>query len=541
MHFLKFLNKSKGFYFSLGILSLTSTITNFSILFIINAVVAGSSVPFFNKFGYVVYIFLIAVSFLSTTFFQNNMTYLTNDIVFDLEISIIRKLKNSSYESFEKMAKEKIYAVIGDASILGRIPETLIICINSAISILCALGYLFWISPFGSLAIFVFISVLLCIYFYRNRSIMKDMNKIRDYQDVYYASLRELIDGFKQIRISSKRNRNLFTNYILANRIISKSLNIKTSKKYITNQLSGSFSWYIVLGFIVFGLPVLFKLNLAQITTFITTILFIMGPVGSLVNIIPFFSRARISIERIEKLDEILALNSVVSLEENEGQSFLSIRFQDIVYNYGNSSFSLELSDFLISKNELIFIVGGNGSGKTTFINILTGLYRPVSGKIYLNDQEISWNEFRSFCNNMAVVFNEHRIFQYNYDEHDFSSNNMELKSLISLLEIDDIVKIDQEKNSLDTNLSKGQQKRIALLLALMENKPIIILDEWAAEQDLHNRNCFYTKWLQELKRMNKTLIIVSHDNDNFDQADRLVRFKYGKIVSDVIQSKQYI
>jgi len=82
--------------------------------------------------------------------------------------------------------------------------------------------------------------------------------------------------------------------------------------------------------------------------------------------------------------------------------------------------------------------------------------------------------------------------------------------------------------------LSTGQRKRLALLVTLLEDRPIIVLDEWAAEQDPEFRQFFYEELLAELKSRNKTIIAISHDDKYFRCADRVIRLEFGRIVSDM-------
>jgi ABC-type siderophore export system fused ATPase/permease subunit len=105
---------------------------------------------------------------------------------------------------------------------------------------------------------------------------------------------------------------------------------------------------------------------------------------------------------------------------------------------------------------------------------------------------------------------------------------------------MDDILKINYVKDTVEKTLSKGQQKRLALILALLEKKEIIVMDEWAAEQDPQFRKYFYRNILPALKADGKTLILISHDDQYFDCADRVLKFEYGKIVEPTESSLEY-
>jgi putative ATP-binding cassette transporter len=80
-------------------------------------------------------------------------------------------------------------------------------------------------------------------------------------------------------------------------------------------------------------------------------------------------------------------------------------------------------------------------------------------------------------------------------------------------------------------NLSTGQRKRMGLLIALLEDKPICVFDEWAAEQDPEFRSYFYEELLHQLKEEGKTIIAVSHDDRYFHHADKIIKMEYGQLV----------
>jgi ABC-type siderophore export system fused ATPase/permease subunit len=140
----------------------------------------------------------------------------------------------------------------------------------------------------------------------------------------------------------------------------------------------------------------------------------------------------------------------------------------------------------------------------------------------------------------MAVVYTNHHLFRENYDEHQYHGNPAYTR-YVNQFNLHGIVKVDQATNRVDTNLSKGQQKRLSLLMALLERKPILILDEWAAEQDPKNRALFYQEWLEEIRAMGKTIIAVSHDDDFYYEADRVIKFDFGRIVSDTKKEKSAV
>ncbi len=532
-----FQTRSKLFYVFLLMLGVISSLTNLGILMQINIALGGKPFLNFGQYNYLAFICLIVVSFFATLIFQSYMAELTNNIMYNLELSVIEKVRNASFLSFEKLGSNRLYAAISDARILSRVPQVFVSILTASITLFCSLLYLFSISWRGGLLILGLMAVLLVVYLIRNNKLERDQNKVRDLQDGYYGSLRELLTGFKQVRVSGKRNKNIYEQYILTNRSKAKALNVRVSKGFVINELIGVYCWYFVLGVIIFLLPVLFDISLIQLAVFITSVLFMMGPVTQLVVFVPSLTSFKIALNRINQIDKALVEDALPAVRELPPvKDFHSLRFKNVVYRHGfddNTTFQLELHDLTISKGEIIFVTGGNGSGKTTFINLLTGLYKATSGKIYIDGKEANWQEMAAFSNNMAVVYSDQYLFTENYDEHDLTTANTLMQSFAGMFNLDGVLRFDEKKKTFHTALSRGQQKRLALMLALLEDKPILILDEWAAEQDPPNRREFYAEWLPLIRNMGKTIIAISHDDDFYHRADRVLKFDYGKISSD--------
>jgi cyclic peptide transporter len=534
-YFSLFRSRSRIFYLILIFLGVLKSMVNVSILMLINSVLTGKAISGVGNHGCLFFIGLITLSFICTSLFQQYIVGLTNDLMFKLEIEIIQKIRKSLYESFVRLGSDKIYATIGDTRVLGRLPETLINVVNSFITVCCTLGYLFWVSVKGGLLVLGLITSLFYVYLKRDKLIKRDLNKIRDLEDNYFFFLHELIAGFKQIRISIVKNNNLYDKFIRANRDISKKLNIDTSRKYLINELTGTYSWYLVLGVVIYILPAFFKINVEQITAFITSILLLMAPVSQLVMFLPTYNMFKIAFNRIGDLEKKLQhTESVDSVEESRRVGFETIRFEKVVFEPDTTQenrFKLEVQDLEVNKGDIVFLVGDNGSGKTTFINLFIGLYKPKSGKMIMDGKEIGYDDYSKYGNNMAVVFSDQHLFSDIYENFKIGDVSDDFAYFKTLLNLDGVLKADFGVKHLDQKLSRGEQKRVALLMALLENKPILVLDEWASEQDPYNRKCFYNDWLPMIKRLGKTIIVISHDDDFFHVADKVVKFHYGKIV----------
>ncbi len=539
--------KSKKALVFMLLLGVVNSVLNAGLLIFINNTIINKPLPIFPEYNWLIFILIILSSLLVSRFFQTYMIRLTNNILFDFELMILNKLQFASYQAFEELGNEKAYTAINDTKVLGHTPEVFMNLFNSAIVVFCCVGYLFWISPQGGAVVLGIMFFLLVFYLARNNKIEQELNKRRDLLNSYYRYLDDLLQGFKELKMSLVRNRNLFDKYLINNRKQGKDISIETSIKYMDNELTGYYSWYIVLGAVMFILPSVFDMNTEKTTAFLVTILFLIGPVAVLITLIPTYTSVKISAQRLNMFEEML--NSIeAETAQNmleSGESFESIRFEQVTYKYFNkkeeTTFYLQPLDLTINKGEVIFITGGNGSGKSTFGNLLTGLYRPLEGTIYLNGQEVTPDQYRHYSNTMAAVFTNNYLFSENYDDFDLQPENEELADYIEMMKMEEVLKFNDEKSNFDKNLSKGQRKRLALIYALMENKDILVLDEWAAEQDPAFRRHFYQTVLPELKRKGKTIVAITHDDDYFHCATRVIKFNFGRLVKDSLSVSEEV
>ncbi|MBN9381655.1 MAG: cyclic peptide export ABC transporter [Chitinophagaceae bacterium] len=521
------------------LMSIINGLLNTGLLIFLNNTINHKPLPVFPEYDWLIFVLLFTVSLLSGRLFQTYLVRLTTDIRSDLQIAILRKLKHATYQDFKKLGNEKVFTAMGDINMLVNLPEVFLNVIKAIIIIVCCFIYLFSISLIGAVFIFFLMLGLLIFYLVRNKAIEKRLNAVRDLQNYFWRYLSDLLLGFKETKMSLVRNENIQTRYLEKNVIQAREMSKEANIRYLNNELTGSFSWYLTLGIIMFLLPRLFDLSHLNTTAYLITILYMMGPVAVLISLISTYTNVKISLERLTEFNQ--RIGSHLSQEETlrATDSFgelQDIRLEHVTYEYFDEkeqkTFFFGPLDLEIRKGELMFIVGGNGSGKTTFIYLLTGLYRPTSGNIYINDQLVTDENMPIFRNRFSVIHSDNYLFGENYDGFDLQEDNLVLKELIEKMKMSEILKLN-DRNLFGTSLSKGQQKRLAMIYSLLEDRQIIVLDEWAAEQDPSFRNYFYKVLLPELKEKGKTVIVITHDDEYYKLCDRLIKFSYGKIVME--------
>ena len=192
----------------------------------------------------------------------------------------------------------------------------------------------------------------------------------------------------------------------------------------------------------------------------------------------------------------------------------------------GRETFRLGPFDLTANRGEILFLVGGNGSGKSTLLKVLTGLYPPSSGTILWDGRQVTARSLLSYRSLYSTIFTDFHLFDrlYGLGEQDPET----IEALISKMELSEFVSI-REGRFTTTSLSTGQKKRLALIVALLEQRPILVFDEVGADQDPRFRAKYYEEILQELKEQGRTVIAATHDEAYFRCADRIFRMEFGK------------
>jgi len=259
-----------------------------------------------------------------------------------------------------------------------------------------------------------------------------------------------------------------------------------------------------------------------------------MLPMDHLVNDLPVLSRAGVALEKITSLGLSLAGSSELeTLTEPIRKQWQKLELREVVHQYPSTQddhpFRFGPVSLTIVPGEIVMIIGGNGSGKSTLAKLITGLYAPQSGAIYLDNTRIDAQNRHWYRQHFAVVFSDFYLF----DSLLGLGTNQELVyQYLKQLQLDHKVTIKNGQFS-TTALSQGQRKRLGLLIAYLEDRPIYLFDEWAADQDPRFKEFFYREFLPQLRAQGKTILVISHDEHYFHIADHLIKLNHGQIEYD--------
>jgi putative ATP-binding cassette transporter len=266
-----------------------------------------------------------------------------------------------------------------------------------------------------------------------------------------------------------------------------------------------------------------------------------MTPVASILNALPDIGRAHVALKKVEALELSLAAHTT----EGDGStplpapvsSWKRLEVLGVTYTYyrekEDRSFILGPADLTFRAGELVFLIGGNGSGKTTLAKLLVGLYVPEAGEIRWHGQSITDDNRESYRQHFSAVFSDFYLFDSLLG---LDTVKLDIRARDYLVQLQLNHKVQVEDGRLSTlDLSQGQRKRLALLTAYLEDRSFYVFDEWAADQDPLFKQFFYLQLLPELQARDKTVLVITHDDQYFQMADRCLKLEEGKFQGAVL------
>ena len=466
------------------------------------------------------------------------LIHLMKKVTVSLRLRLCRKVLNAPLRLLEQLGAPRLIATL--TSDVRSITSAYIflpgLCMNFAILLGCLI-YLCWLSPLMLVGSVIFMAIGIVSH---QLPIMKTMHFIRrsrETTDVVFNNLRGLIEGIKELKLHRGRRNEFYTKLIEPH---TKAMEEDNATGEIIWAAAGSWGhilFFIFVGLVLFAAPRLKPVDSLVLTGYTLTIMYLMGPLDFVLNFLPSLTRANVAIKKIDtltnSLDEQLVIEAGTDSEVNP--SWQSIDLVGIEHAYRRESeeaeFTLGPIHLSLRPGEILFITGGNGSGKTTLAKLLVGLYIPQRGEIRLDGKPITDERRDNYRQLFSVVFSDFYLFENLLGLSDFNIDTKAQDYLVKL-QLDRCVQIKDKRLS-TLELSQGQRKRLALLTAYLEDRPIYVFDEWAADQDPQFKEIFYFELLARLKAAGKTAIVISHDDRFYHVADRVVKLNYGLIEVD--------
>lgn len=537
-----FVKYSRWLVFGAVMAGLVAGSSSAVLMMLINARVAGAiEATSGSVIKFIVLAGLVLVSTTTSGFISNLLAQRTSA---QLRMYLCRSILNAPLKSIENVgANRAMTSLTQDITvIIGALLRVPGLFINFAI-VIGGMAYLGWLSMPMLLVLLGFVVVSVFSYLLPQKTAIRYVNLARDEYGKMVGHFRSLLLGGKELRLHGPRRRAFFSSVYEPTAVSLRRYSLLGDGIYILLSSWSSTLYFVIIGLILFGLQgILGDVSLRVLTAYALTVLYISGPIQALVGIIPSFSQANISLKKLEELGVTLSAAAIevdmnrVEAEPKTDWQLLELSGVTHAYyqEHDSGNFVLGPIDLTFRPGELTFVVGGNGSGKTTLAKLLCGLYFPESGEIKLNGAPITEQNIEDYRQYFSVVFTEFHVFEQLLGFEQLDLDERAREYLVEL-QLDKKVTVENGKLS-TTDLSYGQRKRLALLTAYLEDRPIYIFDEWAADQDPHFKSVFYNSILPSLKAKGKSVIVISHDDRYYYVADRIVKLDYGRVVLDEFQ-----
>lgn len=535
-------------YFALVMLSTISGFGNAFIIFIINnAVLKFSNYDYtegkfqFQTLLFVYFIIGIVIYVYGQRLIRTKMVTIVNTQVFNLRKDLTTRILNTPYYMFEAIEKGKIQACLNnDTETISRFSGTLIFGITSLVTLVFCFIYLGFLNINGLLISIVVIVLAATLYYFVSKAARKLWEETRSIQNVFFKFINDLTSGFKELNLNSSKC-GAFREDMIETCDTYRSKRTKGEIKFANAFVIGELLFTLVIGTVAFTFPIVFEDILSTtLSNFIFIFLYMTGPVNGLLNTFPELTQARICWSRINDLKGQLDLLEANKPDNKYNESIdikgeMKLVLKDLEFTYKNEDgnlFKVGPINYEFRSGELIFVTGGNGSGKSTLAKLITGLYSADKGEILLNGNKLCADQLRQYY---SAIFSDFYLFEKLYGI-DHENKTEEIEKYLNILQIEKKVSVTDGVFS-NINLSTGQRKRLALMISYLEDRPIYLFDEWAADQDPEFRKFFYETLLPDFKNRGKCVIAITHDDRYFDIADRYIKMELGKIIVNEIHT----
>jgi putative ATP-binding cassette transporter len=481
--------------------------------------------------------------FLTNVFAQVSLSHFSQATTARLRLDLVSKILSVPLRQVEELGAPKLMVALTE-DILEITQATLSIPIF-AVNFAYLLGgaiYLTWLSIPVFLGMFVFGVVGAVTYRVLIRSGFGHLTAARDGQDRLFQHFRSLTEGIKELKLHRARREAYLKEDVAQAAAVCQRHNVAAELRFIIAQNWNQLLFLGLIGLVLFLLPRVANVNQQAMTGYIITTVFLMGPLAGLLGSLSVFSRANVSLRKVEQLGLALSKHPTDDGAPARGQfssePFEALELVQVVHHYyrerEDDNFILGPIDLTLRPGELVFLIGGNGSGKSTLAKVITGLYPPAGGEIRLNGTVIDDHNRDDYRQCFSAVFSDYFLFDRIVGKGGADADRR-AREYLERLHLNHKVSIKDGVFS-TTLLSQGQRKRLALLCAYIEDRPFYLFDEWASDQDPVFKEVFYTKLLPELRLLGKAVLVITHDDRYFGCADRLVKLDYGRINFDLAE-----
>ncbi|MEM0980367.1 MAG: cyclic peptide export ABC transporter [Cyanobacteria bacterium P01_H01_bin.58] len=486
---------------------------------------------------------LVLLALISGSLSQFLLIDLAQNSVYQLRLRLSQRILAAPLRQLESLGPSQLLAVL--TKDVQAISDTVFIipfiCVDIAVLGGC-LFYLGWLSGWVLLAVAIFmiiaVTLVQVLITYAHRYLARARKEV----DRLFQHFRSITDGIKELKLHSDRRRRFLAEDLEVSAAASRHYQKRALKIAAIANGGGQLLFFTLIGLLLFQVPAVVPAAQAVLPAYILTLTYLLGPLENLIQQLPNLANASISIQKVNEMGLMLAAKAEIDTVNRQpaAAAWDTLELHQVRHTYQDEAFGQTFTvgpiDLTLKAGELVFVVGGNGSGKSTLAKLILGLYVPEAGELRLDGQPINDANREWYRQHFSAIFADFYLFERLIGTEAIALEH-QAQAYLQKLELEHKVSV-QNGHLSNTALSQGQRKRLALLAAYLEDRPIYLFDEWAADQDPIFREVFYTQLLSELKARDKTVLVISHDDHFFHLADRIIKLDYGQIESDEYAAK---
>ena len=459
---------------------------------------------------------------------QLALTALGHHFVFRLRSEFIKRILDTQVERVEQLGSASLLAgLTSDVRAITiafvRLPEL----VQGIILTFGSAAYLAWLSSKMLAVAALWIAITIWGGFVLVSRVYKHMAVLRETEDKLYNDYQTVLEGRKELTLNRERAEYIFNHLYIPDAREYRHHIIRADTFHLSAVNWSNIMMLGAIGLVFWMANSLGWADTNVAATYSLTLLFLRTPLLSAVGALPTLLSAQVAFNKLKKFD--LAPFKPEFPRPQAFPNWQTLELRNVTFRYQDSAFSVGPLNLTIRRGELLFLIGGNGSGKSTLAMLLTGLYQPQSGEILLDGRALSAEKPEDYRKLFSAVFTDVWLFDRLLGPEGQQANPALVEKWLAHLQMSHKLEL-QDGKILNLKLSKGQKKRVALLLALAEERDIILLDEWAADQDPHFRREIYQVLLPLMQEMGKTIFAISHDDHYFIHADRLLEMREGRL-----------
>ena len=498
-----------------------------------------------EAFSYSVILFLvIALSSLFALTSISASSWISNKVILDLRVDMFSKLIRLPKSYFDNNTSgETLSKLTFDVEQISAAASTIWLeFIKSSFTVIVLTGYLFYKSFLLSLILLILLPLVYLAVKFSTSRIRKGSIKVQESMGKMTHQLDENISGNDLIKIYNAEDSEKSKFFNIINTIRQQRFKVDLAgglNTSIVNVLIG-----LSLAYVVYFSSTYLVMSAGDFLAYFTAMGMLVKPAKTLININKPLQQAIVAGKSVFNLiDEEPENNpSTQTLNNISGD----IIFEQVSFSYNNDKPSLNQINLTIKNGEKIALVGSTGSGKTTFVNLLTRFYNPTSGTISINNININSFDLDSYRSNFSYVDQNVRLFNDSISGNIAfgQKDKMAMDTIINAAKISNSTefieklddKYDSEIGEDGITLSGGQRQRLSIARAIAKDSPILILDEATSALDSATEKLVQSA-ISKMQK-DRTTIIIAHRLSTIKNADRIIVLKDGEIIEQGTHSE---